>query len=161
MPHLPGHLPARSGPRTPSPPRRQEAERRATSRPEDTHHAARHVLVAAAQHQHAVHPLALNRHLHAIGDHLARNQRILHAFRTHRHAVGDGGRAEHLRVGSSGLDGDGGGIGQWLRTGVAGRDGGMAVGDPDHRLVEIALLVTQRVVHGPVRGASNPLRDMS
>ena len=37
-------------------------------------HAARHVLVAAAAHQHAVHRLAVDRRLYAISNHLARNQ---------------------------------------------------------------------------------------
>ena len=35
------------------------------------HHAAGHVLVAAADHDHAVHPLALHAGLDAVGDHLA------------------------------------------------------------------------------------------
>src|SRR5690606_42098931 len=51
------------------------------------HHAAGHVLVAAADHQHAVHPLPLHTGLHAVGDDFARHQRVLHAFRTHGHTV--------------------------------------------------------------------------
>ena len=33
----------------------------------------------------------------AVGDDLARHQRVLHALGAHRHAVGDGRRAEDLR----------------------------------------------------------------
>src|SRR4029079_1812193 len=64
------------------------------------HYAARHVLVAAADHQHAVHRLAVDAGLDRIGDHLARYQRVLHGLGAHADAVGDGGHAEHLRLGA-------------------------------------------------------------
>src|SRR5690606_29152982 len=54
---------------------------------QNAHHATGHVLVAAADDQHAVHPLALHAGFDAVGNDLARDKRILHAFGTHRHAV--------------------------------------------------------------------------
>ena len=51
------------------------------------HEAAGHVLVTPANDDHAVHPLALHAGFHAIGNHLAGNQRILHALGAHGHAV--------------------------------------------------------------------------
>src|SRR5690606_26668047 len=54
------------------------------------HQAAGHVLVAAADDDHAVHPLALHAGLDAVGDDLAAHQRVLHALGAHGHAVGDG-----------------------------------------------------------------------
>jgi hypothetical protein len=74
-----------------------------------------HVLVAAAHDHHAVHPLALHAGLDAVGDHLAADQRVLHALGAHRHAVGDGGRAEDLRVAAGFLDAAHGGVGQLLQ----------------------------------------------
>src|SRR6185312_13452397 len=53
------------------------------------HYAARHVLVAAADHQHAVHRLAVDAGLDRIGDHLARYQRVLHGLGAHADAVRD------------------------------------------------------------------------
>jgi hypothetical protein len=50
-------------------------------RAQDAHHAARHVLVAAADDEHAVHPLPADAGLDAVGDHLARHQAVLHALR--------------------------------------------------------------------------------
>ncbi len=40
----------------------------------DGHHAARHVLVAAADDEHAIHPLPIHAGLNAVGNHLARDQ---------------------------------------------------------------------------------------
>jgi hypothetical protein len=105
---------------------------------QDPHHAAGHVLVAAADHEHAVHPLPADAGLDAVGDHLARRQAVLHALGAHRHAVADGRRAEDLRVAAGFLDTDDGGVGELLQAGVAGRDGRVAVGDADHRLGEVA-----------------------
>ena len=51
------------------------------------HHAARHVFVATADHQHAVHPLTLHASLDAVTDDFATDQRILHAFGAHGHAI--------------------------------------------------------------------------
>jgi hypothetical protein len=101
------------------------------------HQAARHVLVAAADHQHAVHPLAADAGLDAVGNDFAAHQRVLHAFGAHGHAVGNGGRAEDLRVAAGFLDALDGRVGQLLQARVAGRDGAVAVGDADHRLLEV------------------------
>jgi hypothetical protein len=101
------------------------------------HQAAGHVLVAAADHQHAVHPLALHAGLDAVGDHFAAHQRVLHAFGAHGHAVGDGRRAEDLRIAAGFLDAGDRRVGQLLQAAVAGRDGAVAVGHADHRLLEV------------------------
>jgi hypothetical protein len=68
------------------------------------HHAAGHVLVAAADDEHAVHPLAADAGLDAVGDHLAADQAVLHALGAHGHAVADGGRAEHLGIAAGRLE---------------------------------------------------------
>ena len=62
----------------------------------ERHHAAGHVLVASADDHHAIHPLPLRGGLDAVGDDLARHQRILHSFGAHGHAIGNRRRAEHL-----------------------------------------------------------------
>jgi hypothetical protein len=76
----------------------------------------------------------------AVGDDFARDQRVLHAFGAHRHAVGDGRRAEDLRVAAGFLDAVHRRVGQLLQAAVAGRDGAVAVGDADHRLAEVGPL---------------------
>ena len=116
----------------------------------DGHHAARHVLVAAADDQHAVHPLPIHAGLNAVGNHLAGHQGVLHALRAHADAVGDGGRAKELRVGPGLPQGGHGRIGQWLKPTVAGGDGGVSVGHADHGFGEVFLLVAHGVVHGAV-----------
>ncbi len=57
--------------------------------PRHRHHARRHVLVATADDQHAIHALAVDRRLDRVGDHFARHERVLHALGAHADAVGD------------------------------------------------------------------------
>src|SRR5665647_2765983 len=76
------------------------------------HQAARHVLVAAADDHHAVHPLALHAGLDAVGDDFPADQGVLHAFGAHRHAVRNGRGAEHLGVAARLLNRRHGRIGQ-------------------------------------------------
>ena len=124
------------------------------------HQATGHVLVAAADHQHAVHPLALHAGLDAVGDHFPGDQRVLHALGAHGHAVGDGRRAEHLRIAACFLDAGDCCIGKPLQAAVAGRDGAVAVGDADHGFLEVIGLVTHRVIHRAVRGARGAFGDV-
>src|SRR5690606_25286681 len=128
--------------------------------PQNAHHAARHVLVAAADHQHAVHPLALHAGFNAVGDDLARNERVLHAFGAHRHAVGYGGRAEHLRIATGLRDRLNRGIGQLLQATVAGCDGTVTVGNAHHGLGEIGIGITQPVIHRTVGCPLGPFYDI-
>ena len=111
--------------------------------------------------EHAVHPLAADAGLDAVGDHLARDQAVLHALGAHRHAVADRRRAEDLRVAAGLLDAGDGGVGELLQAGVAGRDRRVAVGDADHRLGEVALLVAHGVVHRAVRRARHAFGDVA
>ena len=53
------------------------------------HHAGRHVFVASADRHKAVHPFAADHRLDRVGNDLTRNKRVLHAFGTHRDAVGN------------------------------------------------------------------------
>ena len=114
------------------------------------HHAAGHVFVAAADHHHAVHPLALHTGLNAVRNHLAAHQAVFHALGAHGHAVRDGGRAKHLGVAARFFNAGNGRVGQLLQAAVAWRDGAVAVGHTDHGLFEVRLLVAHGVVHRPV-----------
>ncbi len=67
------------------------------------HHAAGHVLVAAADRHHAVEALGAHHRFYGIGDDFARYQRITHAGRTHGNGVGYGNGIEGNRPGSRGL----------------------------------------------------------
>ena len=124
------------------------------------HQAAGHVLVATAHHQHAVHPLALHAGFHAVGNHLAGDQRVLHALGAHGHAVRDGGGAKDLGVATGGFDALNGGIGQLLQAAVARGDGAVPVGHAHHGFDEIALFIAHGVVHRPVGGAGFALGDV-
>ena len=62
------------------------------------HHAAGHVLVAAADRHDRVKALGAGDRLDRIGDDFARNHRVAHARRAHADAVGDGDRAENDRL---------------------------------------------------------------
>ena len=124
------------------------------------HQATRHVLVAAAYHQHAVHPLALHAGFNAVGNDFAAHQRILHALGAHGHAVGNGGRAEHLCIAAGFFNGGNGGIGQLLQAAVARRDGAVPVGHANHGLFEVAFLVAHGVVHGAVGCAGLAFGDV-
>jgi len=123
-------------------------------------HAARHVLVTAANHHDTIHPLSIDAGLDAVGDDLARDQGVLHALRPHADAIGDGGGAKDLGVGASRLQRGHGRISERLQAAVAGRDGRMAVGDTHHGLVKVLFLVTHGVVHGTVGRTGHPLGDI-
>ena len=69
-------------------------EHRRAIEPRHRHHAARHVLVAAADRHEAVEPLGADHGLDRVGDHLARHERVLHALGAHRDAVGHGDGVE-------------------------------------------------------------------
>ena len=67
--------------------------------PRDGDHRAGHVLVAAADGHHAIDARRAADGLDGIGDHFARDQRILHALGAHGDAVAHGDGAEDLRHG--------------------------------------------------------------
>ena len=69
-------------------------------------------------------------------------------------------RAEDLGVAAGGLDAFDGRVGELLQARVARRDGRVAVGDADHRLLEVAFLVAEGVVHRPVRRALDAFGDV-
>ncbi len=124
------------------------------------HEAAGHVFVAATDDQNAVHPLALHAGFDAVRNHLAADQRVLHAFGAHGHAVGDGGGAENLGVAACGFDARHRRVGEFLQAAVARRDGAVAVGHADHGLAKVAFLVAHAVVHGAVGRAGFAFGDV-
>ncbi len=65
--------------------------------PRDRDHGTGHVLVAAADGEHAVHALRPAGRLDGVRDDLAGHQRVLHPLGAHRDAVAHGDRAEDLR----------------------------------------------------------------
>ena len=124
------------------------------------HQAAGHVFVAAADHQHAVHPLALHAGFDAVGDDFAADQRVLHAFGAHGHAVRDSGRAEDLGVAAGFFNAGNRRVSQLLQAGVAGGDGAVAVGHADHGLLEVCRFVAHGVVHRAVGCAGGAFGDV-
>jgi hypothetical protein len=111
--------------------------------------------------QHAVHQLAIHRGFDRIGDHFARYERVLHTLGSHADAVGDRGKAEHLRLGARGLERGHGAVHQRLDARIAGIHRGVAVGHADDRLVEVAVLEAHGAQHGAIGRARHALGDQS
>ena len=124
------------------------------------HQAAGHVLVATAHHQHAVHPLALDAGFHAVGDHLAGHQRVLHALGAHGHAIADGRCAKHLGVAACFQNPGNGRIGKLLQARITGRDGAVPIGYAHHGFAKVTFFVAHAVVHGPVGRAGLAFGDV-
>jgi hypothetical protein len=122
-------------------------------------HAARHVLVAAAAHQHAVHRLAVDRGFNRIGDDFARHQRVFHRFGAHADAVGDRRHAKDLRHRAGCAQRRHRTIDQRLDAGIARVHVRVAVGDADDRFFEIAVAETDCAQHGAIGRACDARGD--
>ena len=118
--------------------------------PKHAHEAAGHVFIAAPHDQDSVHPLALDTGFDAIGNHLAADQRVLHAFGAHGHAIRDRGRTKNLGVTTRFFNAFYSRIGEFLQAAVARGDGAVAVCHTDHGFFEVAFLVSHGVVHRTV-----------
>jgi hypothetical protein len=119
----------------------------------------RHVLVAAADDEHAIHALAVHRRLDRVGDHFARHERVFHALGAHADPVGDGGHAEHLRHRAGFLQRQHRPVDQGLDARVAGIHSAVAVRNAYDRLVEVAVAETDGAQHRAIRRAGDALRD--
>ncbi|GAD53673.1 hypothetical protein MBEHAL_2433 [Halarchaeum acidiphilum MH1-52-1] len=97
------------------------------------HHHAGEVLVAAADGDERVHALGEGNEFDGVRDHLARDERGLHALRPHRDGVADGDGAELDGHAALLVDADGRGLGDVVEVDVAGRDVRGGVRDADHR----------------------------
>ena len=109
--------------------------------PGQRHHAARDGLVAAGEGHHGVEHVPARHQLDRVGDHLAADQRGLHALGPHRDAVRDGDRVElHRRAARRAhalLDL----LGQAAQVEVAGHRLGPGVGDADDRALQGVVVV--------------------
>ena len=122
-------------------------------------HRARHILVAAADGEHTVHALAVAYRLDRIGDHLARHQRIFHAFGAHRDAVRNRDRAEQLRHRAGLFQGSFSAQRQCPDAHVAGCDGAVGIRNTDDGLIEIPVAKAHRAQQGTVGRALHALGD--
>ena len=125
--------------------------------PHHRHHHAGQRLVAAGEGHQRVVGVAAHHRLDAVGDDLARHQRIAHAGVVHRHRIGDrdGGEVErhparvaHARAGV---------LRQRAEQRVAGRDAPVGGGDADERALDVGVRQPQPAQEGAVRGAVQPL----
>ena len=123
------------------------------------HRAGRHVLVAAADDEHAVHALAVHAGLDRVGDHLARDERVLHPLGAHADAVGDGRHAEHLRHRAGRLERGHRAVDQRLDAGVARVHRRVAVRHADDGLVEVAVGEADGAEHRAVGRPGDAVRD--
>ena len=125
------------------------------------HHHARQRLVAAGEPDHAVVAVAAHGELDRIGDHLARDQRRLHALVAHGDAVGHGDGAELARRAAGGVDALLGGLRLAHQGDVAGRGLVPARHHADERPMDLLLGETHGVVVGAVRRARGALGDVA
>src|SRR5262249_50703126 len=100
---------------------------------------ARHVLVAAAHRQQAVQALAAAHRLDGIGDHLARDQAVAHALRSHGDAIAYSDGPEDLRHGAGVVQSIAGAQRQVVKAQVAWCNGAVGVGYANNRLLEVGV----------------------
>ncbi len=105
--------------------------------PAERHDDAGHVLVAAADAHEPVEEIAARDEFDGVGDHLARNQRSLHALRAHGDAVGDGDGVELHRRAAGLANAFLQRLGNFAQMHIAGTDLGPGIGDADDGLVQI------------------------
>ena len=130
-------------------------EHRRHVQPDHRHHHAGQRLVASGEADQRVVAVAAHRQFDGIGDHLARDQRRLHAGMPHGDAVGDGDRRELARRAAAGLDAELHRLRLAGERDVARRRLVPAGGDADERPVDVA----RRQPHGIiVRAVRRPLR---
>ena len=102
-------------------------------------HAGRN-LVAVGNAHHGVGAVGVHHVFHAVGDELARGQRIKHAVVAHGDAVVDGDGVEFLGHAARGFDLTRDHLPQILEVHVAGHELGEAVHDRDDGLAEVPIL---------------------
>ena len=119
--------------------------------PDHRHHEPGQRLVAAGEPDQRVIGMAAHGELDRIGDHLARDQRALHALVTHGNAVGHGDRRELARRAARLGDAALGGLRLAAECDVAGR--GLVPGrdHADERLGDVRLGQAHGIVVGAVR----------
>ena len=109
-------------------------------------------LVAADQQHHRVQAVAIDCDLDRVGDHLARGQRIAHAFAAHRDAVGDGDGVELHRSATACLDAFAHVLGQVAQGDVARRDVGPGADHRNQRLGDGRVIQPGGAQHGACGG---------
>jgi hypothetical protein len=97
------------------------------------HHHPRHVLVAAADGDEAIHSLAKGNKLDAVGDNLAADERGFHPLGSHRDRIRDRDRVELDRHPTGVVDARVCRLGYVVEVDVAGGDIRRTVCDPNHR----------------------------
>ena len=97
--------------------------------------------------------------LDAVGDELARRERVLHARVGHREAVAHADGVELERHAAGLADGVGDELADLAQVVVAGDDLDERVADGDERLAEVLLLESVGVEEGAVGGAFEALLD--
>ena len=128
--------------------------------PSHRHQHARLGLVAARDPDERVQPLRVHHQLDGVGDQIARHQRCLHPFVTHRDAVGDRDRRE--------LERDAAALAhaflrerrQLIEVVVARGHLVPRRGDPDLGATPVGVAHPHRPEHGPGRGPLHPLGDV-
>ena len=121
------------------------------------HHAARHILVAAAHGNQAVHSLAEDHGFDGISDDLAAHQRRLHAFGAHADAVADGDGAELERRPTAIADPFLDCRGPFVQMDIARRN---VTGQIGHRHKGLCQVVVRQAHSPQVRAGRRPLRPV-
>ena len=104
-------------------------------------------------------PSAADDGLDRVGDDLARHERIAHAGRAHRDAVGDGDRVEKHALRAGGVGARSRVAREAVDVHVAGRDHAPGRGDADLRLREIRVREADGAQHGAARRLRKAVDD--
>ena len=111
------------------------------------HHAGGHVFVATADGHEAVHALAADNRLDGIGNHLAADERIFHALRAHRNAIGNGDGVKNNRLAAGRVCAALGFLREQIDVHIARGDIAPSGGDADDWLFKITGLEASRIKH--------------
>src|SRR5712692_989188 len=131
-------------------------EHRGNVQPHHRHHHPGERLVAAREGHQRVVGVAARHRLDAVGDDLARHERVAHAVVAHRHRVCDRDRGE-VEWHAARLAHRGAGLaGELAEQRVARRDAPVSRGDADERLGEIGVRNAERPEESAVRRAIQP-----
>ena len=127
--------------------------------PRESHHRAGNRLIATADRHDRVERVRAHEKLDRIGDHLARNQRSLHAFGAHRDSVGNHDGVAFDRRATRGANAFFHLLRERAQMEIAGRDFAPRVGHGDQRPREVGVGKTGRLQHRARRRSCNSFFD--
>ena len=134
-------------------------DQRGNVEPHERHRRAGRRFIAGAERYDRIEHVAAPDEFDRIGDHFARDERGLHALRTHRNTVGDGDRVEFHRRAACFADAALHVFGERAQVEIARHRFDPRVRDADDGFGEVLVAEPHGFEHGSRAGAVAPVRD--